>query len=714
MNFGPTSLRLNSVLARRLHRPALRNDIIISKQILAGEVSYVLKIPETGEYSRYGEYEYTLLTLCDGTRTPAEVAAAVMHKFPEQALDESDVVEFLEGMDPNTWERSEGDKNLAILERIREERKNRVNRASLLYIYFSAWDPDTLLARIHPYLSWMFTRGFVIFSILLFFLTFVLVAADWGRIHHDTVEFYNFANKTAYDLWIFWVLLLFISGVHEFGHGLGCKHFGGEVHQMGFMLIYFTPSFYTDCTDMHMFDRSSKRLWTIFAGMWIEMVVCGFATLVWYLLPPGSFSGDLAYKTLLLTGVSGIFININPLMKFDGYFALCQYLEIDNLREDSFEYLKAWFLRVILRRPVDLPSVGSRKGRIFLIFGLAAFSYSLMLITVVTIFLKNVFTSRFGDWGYLMAGGVLYLLMRKRLKKWLPGWMAGLKNAKESFMAWKMTRPQKILAALAAAAVFFFPVRSSVSTEFILEPGRRAEVRAAVAGFLSEVRVWEGQSVDAGAVLAVLRNPEVVARQRVAGPKRGMAELSLAAARAQGNLGEVQQYVYAVDSLTTEQQVASRRAASLTLRAPFAGVIATPRVEQRSGEFLAEGDTLALLVDRAQMRARILVRDWELEHISPGAEARLQVSAWSLRTFSGVVREILPAAALDRPLSDPQKMERRGQELTNFFAVALDFPNPDGVLVEGMTGTAKVYGPRAPLAWQAGKGLLRWVSSHVW
>ena len=101
MRFGPTSLRLTSVLAKGLHRPALRADLPVSKQTIKGEVSYVIKIPETSSYARYGEYEYGLLKLCDGTRTPAEVAQAMMAANPDQALEESDVVEFLDGIDPN-------------------------------------------------------------------------------------------------------------------------------------------------------------------------------------------------------------------------------------------------------------------------------------------------------------------------------------------------------------------------------------------------------------------------------------------------------------------------------------------------------------------------------------------------------------------------------------------------------------------------------------
>ncbi len=714
MRFGPTSLRLASVLAQGLRQPKLRKDLKVSEQVVAGETSYVIKIPETESYARYGALEYHLLTLCDGTRTAADIAAATNELYPDRSLTEEEVAEFLDDADANTWERSPGEKNLAILEKIRDERKKRIERSSLLYMYFSAWDPDRALERMQPYLRWLFTREFVIFSVILFGLTAAIVAGDFTRVRQDTVEFYSFSNKTAYDLWIFWVLIFFISGIHEFGHGLTCKHFGGEVHQMGFMLIYFTPSFYTDCTDMHLFDRTAKRLWTIFAGIWVELVICALATLVWFLSPPGSFVGDLGYKTLLLTGVSGVFINLNPLMKLDGYYALSQWLEIDNLREDAFEYLKLWVRRTLLRRDVDLPAASRRKRRIFLLFGTAAAAYSVMILVVVTLFLKNVFTSRFEQWGYWMTAGVVYLLLRKRLRNWVPAARAGLREVKERFMAWRMTRRHQVGLLAVVLVLTVVPTATKVSTEFLLEPGDRAEVRASVSGVVGEVPVREGEAVEAGAVLARLRDPEAETRTALLERELEQNDRTYLAARARGDLGEVQKYAQERERLQAELAQARAKRAGLTLRAPLAGVVTTPGIEQRVGEYLAEGGQFTVLADRHTMRARVLVRDWELEDVFEGARVKLNVRAFPFRSFSGRVQRILPAAAQDRPVTEPQKLERRGQQLTNYFAVILEFPNPDRVLWEGMTGTAKIYGKRYPLGWRAGRAGWRWLRSHLW
>ena len=114
------------------------------------------------------------------------------------------------------------------------------------------------------------------------------------------------------------------------------------------------------------------------------------------------------------------------------------------------------------------------------------------------------------------------------------------------------------------------------------------------------------------------------------------------------------------------------------------------------------------------MRARILVRDWEVQEIAVGQPAQIQVLAHPFRSYQGRIERILPAAALDQPVSQPNKLERQGQTVANYFAVEVLIPNTDGTLIEGMTGTAKITGPKSSLAWQWGRGFWRWVRLQIW
>jgi putative peptide zinc metalloprotease protein len=715
MRFGPTSLQVSSVLAKGLRRPKLRSDVRISEQIVNGDTSYVIKNHETNSYNRYGSTEYELLQLCDGTRTPLEISEELTRRNPGSPLDEGEVLEFLDSIEPALWERSLGEKNLAVLERIRDERKGRVEQSSVLYMSFKAWDPNKTLAKLDPYLSWMFTPGFVIFSILLFITSAYLLAGDWARVQADTGALYNFADKSAYDIWMFWILLLALGGIHEFGHGLTCKHFGGDVHQMGFLLIYFTPAFYTDTTDILLFTKTSERQWVIFAGIWIELVLCGLSALVWHFTLPGTVVNDISYKLMLLSGIQGALLNLNPLIKADGYYALSQFLDMDNLREDSFAYLRAWFNLYILRDDIDLPPASRRQRRIFTIFGLTAIVYSTLLLLLVITFVKNVLVNQLGDiWGYIGTGFVIYFFGRAGIRAAIPKVRAWVREKKEEWMKWKMT-PARGAGALALAALIFLPpVPSRVTTPMVLEAGHSSHIRATVPGKITAVFVHQGDHVQAGQLLATMENPEITADNRVVEQQLALASSSLRYGQERSDSTGTANATAKSARLEQELQVARTDVAGLELHSPIDGIVETPGVGQLTGQYLAPGDEFVKVVDRSTMRARILVRDLDLQDVQAGATAKVKVLPYPFRTFTGRVESIKPAATIDRPIDETEKLERLGRQLTSYVAVDMDFPNPDGTLTEGMTGTAKISGKSAPLAWQILRSGWRWIRSQIW
>ena len=175
-------------------------------------------------------------------------------------------------------------------------------------------------------------------------------------------------------------------------------------------------------------------------------------------------------RLLLLSGITGALLNLNPLIKADGYYAISQFLHIDSLREESFAYLQAWFQRTILRRKMDLPPASRSHRRVFLTFGFCAITYSTLLLLLVLSWVNNIFVSKMGDWGYVATAILLYFLLRKRVRQAIPhvrGWWL---KTREAYMRWKMTRKQQLAAAAVAVILIVPPFASRVSSEFILEP----------------------------------------------------------------------------------------------------------------------------------------------------------------------------------------------------------------------------------------------------
>jgi len=715
MRFGPTSLQTTRNLAKGLRRPKFRTSLRVSEQVFGGETSYMMKVPETSAYYRIMPYEYEMLLLFDGTHTAAEVAQEVSERYPASPFTEQQVLEFIDSWDSNVWERSLGERNLAVLEKIRQERKGRLERSSVCYFVVTSWESDRFLTRLYPYFRWCFSPGFVVFCLALFAMMAGLIATDYARIEADTLNFYKSVYDSLYNFWVFWVLMFFVVGLHELGHGLTCKHFGGEVPHMGVFLVYFNPAFFTDTSDVVLFDKTSKRQWTTLAGLWVEMIVCSFATFAWYFSRPGSLLNTIGYQVLLFTGISALFFNLNPLIKFDGYYVLSDFLEIERLSERSYEYLWAWVRKYILRHPVELPPASRRQRRIFLIYSAASLLYRVFVIWIVLLLARGFFVKRLGTVaGYALTFGLVYLILRKRIRKTVPFLRAEARSLKERLMKWKMSRERWVGVAVLAAILIVPFSPDKVSTEFVLEPGERAYVRAPVPGLISQVTVHEGDWVEAGAVLGVLHNPNQEARTAILAQRLEESEHSLLAAQARNDVAEIAKSRQEVRRVEAALADARAKLAGLTLRSPVAGVVTTPQIDQKIGSYIVEGNEFAVVSGRRKMKARVLVQDLDFEDVHLGTLVKLKVRANPFHTYSGYVQQIMPATAPDQPVADPKKIERYGQELTNYFAVTLEIPNPKGDLQEGMTGTAKVFGHRSPLIYRAGREFWRWLQSQIW
>ena len=149
---------------------------------------------------------------------------------------------------------------------------------------FLSMDPDSFYNWIIKRIWFIWTRGFLIFSVLIFSLAAAVIVANWDTVHTGLSQLWAFSDKGLQDILMFIGAFLLVVILHENGHGLTCKRYGGEVHEVGFMLIYFMPAFYCNVSDAWTFDSKAAKLWVTFAGSFVELIICSIATFVWYLL----------------------------------------------------------------------------------------------------------------------------------------------------------------------------------------------------------------------------------------------------------------------------------------------------------------------------------------------------------------------------------------------------------------------------------------------
>jgi hypothetical protein len=281
---------------------------------------------------------------------------------------------------------------------------------------------------------------------------------------------------------------------------------------MGLMFLYLTPAFYVDVTESWISASRLQRMATIIAGIWIEMILCGVATILWTNTQAGEWIRDFCYKLILLTGLAVVVINLNPLIKLDGYYFFTEWLRIPDLKERSTTFVIGWVQRHIFRLPVDVSVVSRRRVPLFVLYALASGGYSYLLLLLFVRFSYNVFFHWFAELALVPAALLAFVIFRSRLRS-LQSFALGFYRTKAG--ALRLT-PLRATLAIAALVILFVPiVRDRENAYFVVEPRESHQVHAGVPGKVLAVYVKEGDAVRSGQLQAA-PPPTPVSRHRSA------------------------------------------------------------------------------------------------------------------------------------------------------------------------------------------------------
>jgi putative peptide zinc metalloprotease protein len=464
-----------------------------------------------------------------------------------------------------------------------------------------------------------------------------------------------------------------------------------------------------DVSEAWVYASRWQRFVTIIAGVWIEMILCAIATIVWWGTPHGSDAHDIAYKTMLLTGIAVIVVNMNPLIKLDGYYAFSEIIGFTDIKEKSTTYLSGLVRRRVFRLPIEVEYVPKRRRAGYILYAALSGVYSYSLLYGVVRFSHNVFLKYSPDWAFLPALALALIIFRSRIRTLLRFIRTVYLDKKDRIRSW-FTTMRTVGAVTALLILLFAPVfHETVTSRFVLEPARRELVRTIVPGRITAVLVREGESVPAGAPLVRMENAQersrgAKARQNLAltGAQRVQTQL------AHGDLSVVQQEH---NRARIEQSIAQEETDQLVPTAPIAGTIMTSRLEDLAGSYLDAGSTIAEIGETAQMRVRMFVLEYTVPRVQLGAGVNLLIDG-GFSPIHSRVDDVQPAPEdLVRALESIQKV-KGDADLKYYIADAL-IPN-DGSLRDGMTGTAKIMVQRRSIAGILSREIREFLDRKIW
>ncbi|WP_138466703.1 peptidase M50 [Poseidonocella sp. HB161398] len=683
-------------------RPRLRAHVRIHRHLYRGTLWHVLQDRLSGRFHRFTPEAYRLVAMMDGSRTLEEIWEHAVAAMEIDAVTRDELVRLVGQL--YSADVLSGDVPpdiVEISERGRRQARQTLVRSVLnpLALRLPVFDPEDFLAAtyplVRPFLSW---AGVALFLAIVAWGG-VTAALNWGPLTGNVLD----RTLSRDNILLLLLVYPFVKACHELGHAYAIKRWGGEVHEIGLMFLVFMPVPYVDASDSIGFPGKWRRAAVCAAGILVEILLAALAMIVWAHAEEGILRA-VAFNVMLIGGISTLLFNGNPLLRFDGYYALCDILEIPNLGQRANRYLGYLVQRHAFGMDwAESPATARAEPFWFVAYATAAWIYRLFIMLAII----GLVATRFFFIGVMLAVWALFLMLVLPLLKgvwWLFTAPALRRHRGRAFAVTGGT-----LAAL-AGGLLFVPVPLNTMAEGVVIPRPGAFANATWDGEVGAVLVEAGATVRAGTPLLRIEDPLILSRREVLAAR--IAELARRlAAEAPFDQVAVRIMEEELEAARADLALTDARIAGQTVTAGRDGRVMLPRGADLEGSFARRGDQLAVIDDFDSPAIRVVV---------PGIRSGLVRSATReigirfafdpgrthparLARATPVLSRTLPSLALareggGRASLDPALPRERLQTFDPMFQLDLELAEPVAVPVYGARVHVRFAHDPEPLA----------------
>jgi putative peptide zinc metalloprotease protein len=594
----------------------------------------------SGRAHRFTPEVYRFVGLMDGKKTVDEIWNHVVQNSGDDAPTQGEVIRLLSQLNAADLLQTDIAPNaIEMMDRFTKHSaaRRRGYIGNPLAIKLPLWDPDRFLEKTLPAVSPAFTRLGALIWILTIFPALVLVGMHWSELTENISDRIFAIESLMLTALVFPMLKFF----HELGHSYATKIAGGEVHELGVMLLVFAPVPYVDASASIVFKSKWQRALVGMAGMLTEVFIAALAVFAWTLMEPG-FVRSLCFQIMLIAGVSTIVFNSNPLLRFDGYYILCDLLEIPNLGARSSRYWASLAERRVFGLEEAPAPVAPGESFWLLIYAPLALAYRGFVLFGISVFIASEFLVV----GALIAGWGLIVGLGRPVWKAMKYVLTSTRVEKHRLRAASITFAS---IGLAVCGVLFIPFPLHTVSEGVVWLPEESYVRAANAGFVKAVASESGARVSVGDLLVETEEPELVASVRVLQSELAGLTQRLAS----------EQFTDRVQADITRQEIALKesnllldlgRADALKVRSSVDGIFLSPAVHDLPGRYAKRGDVLGYVIFQQSRIARVVVTQDDIDLVRNklnNVDVRM-ADRVSVSYLAKIVREV-PAASESLP-----------------------------------------------------------------
>ena len=717
----------------------MRADLKVVCVPYRGRSFWTVKDPIALRYARLRDEQYFLLTQLDGKRTLEELQLLCARRYPQVHWSLTTLQETISDLHDKRLLSSH---RTGQAEGIAKQRGKAVQQKvmsglmSILFMRLPGVYPEPFLRRAYPWIRWVFHPAAISAVILLVLSALSLFTIQFDTAIRQMPEFQQFFAWP--NLMYLAITMAVVKVFHELGHGFTCHHFGAESHSIGLMLLVFSPTLYCDVSDSWMLKNKWHRILIGGAGVYVELFLSSVALFTWWYTETGLLH-HLALNVFFVTTVSTVIFNMNPLMRFDGYYMLSDFLEIPNLQQRSSQALLNWIgwnCFGIEPRPDPFEP---ERGRLWILFFVVASGlYRAFVMVGIGLFLYTVLKPyRLESLGILLSTFSIGMMVSQFLYRVIKMVKAPrLKPLSRTRMA-----VSAVILLLLGAAVARIPVPIYIQAAVLIQPHDVKHVYTTAPGKLTEISVESGDEVQEDVILARLENPDLEDQIRDLELQIEIQDLRRRTALAKQDGAQRELAASALESRRDQLREARQQAERLIVRAPVGGRIVSaepqpepehpsdrhaldqwhgnPLEQHNQGALLRSNTHLCSIAPDDRLEAVLFIDQADRNDLQEGHRIRIKFDHLPEEIYEGAIEDLSTQAVGYVPsvLSNktggplPTVTEEGGRERLTSVAwqarVVLD--RDTNLFVSGLRGRARVVISDRSL----GTWLYRWIRSTV-
>lgn len=575
--------------------------------------TYLAENQIKSEFHKLGRNEYLFLSLLDGHKTVADAQTVLNSHLPDEEINDAamasmaywavqcGIAEPIDRFTPSDF----ADTSSTIRPNNRtwfassdlDKRSNSPGSGHINPLVFRIplGNPDRVIRRLLPFVQPLLNFWAASLWAILIVSGALICIVNCRTMFLD--RFHSFSATDAVWIVFTWIVL---KVVHELAHAIASRSYGHELGRSGILFVLFMPMPYVDVTSIWREEDKWRRISVSFAGIGAELLIASLAAGYWLIESPGPIRYHLE-NIILVAGIQSVLVNANPLMRFDGYYMLSDWLEISNLHQKGRKASQNFIRWAAFGTPIDPPQERILEKKIIVAYGLFSYAWSILLTLGLIV---GAFSLSEGI-GLVLATSGIVIWVIAPLTKWCMALFKRGNSAKEwNFQA--VARACGIAMTIVLLATYL-PAPATIRAPAVFDLANREEVFVQEAGIVEHLFVVDGQHVQKGQLIAKLKSIELEHELTSTALKIEQSKLRKLRALSGENIPDFQLESLALSNLEARLQSLSKRTEMLEVRAPMTGIVLTTSVANLQGKYLQSGSPLIQLGELESLQCVALV-----------------------------------------------------------------------------------------------------------